>query len=1838
MTKAKYRFDKSDYISRALLHSDDWKETYSIGRDLTTDQVRFAAAYEVAKRRHISIQEAEELYSLFECDLPSSMQINKEKQPTRKQIHNTISRKFVDAISAATNEKPAVLLVNFRIDASKNPGESRFDPGAKHWVPVIITKDIEGAVTLTTINSSTSPAFNTSELNEWLTKVATNARNSDLAVSIVHISRDVQVGRVCGLSAANAVGVAVNAINNGHPTIDNGLFDGEISGGPDNLEEHYSAQGTRIFSALRFLAYHKEDRETAIDIVEGRMLISSAEDVPLDSSSVPTKSADSPGGFPSSSPVVEDPYKIVLSEKTLNDINEYKLYLANEIKPGAFLAEVLRKKEYTLKEIGSITTEEFIELLLATKRPQFFAETSIKGDGSDWNTTELKLLGDINVIASVTIYDNGVWGRGSKPKEHTPPFEGELLFTPGVLLRGDKFIGELPDLVEVTKIKKGRRVIDQEAYNAVVERRLLPLLAHANSRSTPEKPAMIVLPGIGCGAFAGDFKGRMASYLDKALVALLEKHKSKFPNIGTVYFDPFNECDKRTETIGGINYHVEPSRGTKPQLSHPAVFGADPSKCTFFKIVAWDHVSLPGNDYFINIRDTDDGAAGAATNIMQVITGVEGNYSRKGYRPPEPYTSWEWVAKEKNVRLETTGRVMVLKEDGQYVKLHGNELSALPVETSSKPKHHVDVSEVPLTEASVTARKLRYEFQAVGTLEELPRAEMPHVRAVHARYEDVTRILSAREIVPAAAYEIAKRLHISLAEVYVRYNLEVVELPTVIHRKNAYATANRLGIKFSDALKGFESRTIEFPAEKNTKDIAAEIIDRLMSAPGLSKPTIIMVQYCIYDNDKSKRPEVPYWVPIVVTKSPEGEFSISLVNSSTTEQFQTKEILHFAEQLAGGARVNNCSRDVLNSKNNLLCGLAAANASGIAMELLSQREELTRAAFESQEVDRLISKPNDAHNLGNVPYNIQGRKTFAILQYLTNHPEAEESDIFEVEEEALIESGILTTLQASSPYMNSTLEKEEIKRIFIDGMSHAVAELDRVDFMHYNTGYALSEVDIKFALAYEVAKLANTSLLEVYKLYNLYDVPLQPARHMEPQALRDLELRERNTIESIMPITTPNKPTILLVNYRTGGGGMHWVPVVVSKNAAGEFSVTAINSSTSHHFRTDEFDTYLDTIRVTLQSGGSAVAFTDASRNVQTGQICGLATVNACKIALGNINRGVDLQTNVFVDAEADRLYSAKTQEVSYCVQAVKTFAVMKHLSKHPEKIEANATIVERDALVDCDILTRDQIDSGENIDKMLAEREELRIEITKLIKKTKLYEVEKMSVNVKDFIKHCIFHSATAKGFDVKLGKMNMEAQVAKMPLATPSKRGQADTPAGSSKKPRNAGGVKVPAAQGDKTTPVKRARTTDVEGGSFKRTRDEGSPGYAERPEHPAADGLGEMEMRTPVKRVRPHEMVDDSSSKKRKGVEGTWGLGWDAEVDSSAERTVEMGGGYVNADPSFKTPLKSNLLVPVKTPWAPKKRKPASTPSKATIAKRVEKERLVQQTRDLEDLYSQKDRSTLDLKGLEFIAVLLSSDDPSLIERYHSEGGDIDFADSSGKTLLMYAVDAHKSHYINELLDLPVELESRDETGKTALGLAVEKGYLPAVIALLINGANINNITYTPLPQLTPLQSAFSYATSVARGWFSSSPVKAKGALITPEVDSVLRTYTANPVKWLSDNNAKPDKIEKFILSNPLVMTPAMKESAVCDLANKGEFVLVADILRISPDMSFLRTPGVIGVLNSDFTMDKIRGLEDKQMRAAHFIMEKASVVCAPGEISFGDALTALRTQYGPPDRER
>ena len=348
-------------------------------------------------------------------------------------------------------------------------------------------------------------------------------------------------------------------------------------------------------------------------------------------------------------------YNILLHAAANAKVGNYLDALKSGVKPGRYL-----EAQLATSGINSLDVIGLLELLVNTKKPQIFAESTVRGDGTDWNAQELSILGDLSIAVPVSVLDDG---RHRHPQVHQSPFTATLLFTPGALLRNGQ--GVIPaDWDEVTE----NGGINQTAYNALYERRLHPLFAYANEQAKAKGcHAVITLPGLGCGQFAGPFHGQLGKKLQLALESLLERHGHHWPHIAVVWFDPYAECASTTQTIHGIEFKVRPltkGHDDTPQLCLPKVYMEhDPTDqpLHLFSIVAWDHVSWPGNDFYAGARATDDGVKAAATTAMMTMTGFERVYDSRHwkYLPPAGYANWEDVVRRNNLVIQVRDRLRI---------------------------------------------------------------------------------------------------------------------------------------------------------------------------------------------------------------------------------------------------------------------------------------------------------------------------------------------------------------------------------------------------------------------------------------------------------------------------------------------------------------------------------------------------------------------------------------------------------------------------------------------------------------------------------------------------------------------------------------------------------------------------------------------------------------------------------------------------------------------------------------------------------------------------------------------------------------------------------------------------------------------------------------------------------------------------------------------------------------------------------------------------------------------------------------------------------------------------
>ncbi len=353
-------------------------------------------------------------------------------------------------------------------------------------------------------------------------------------------------------------------------------------------------------------------------------------------------------------------YRILLHPTTLAEAQRYRQDLAaGRQAAGHHLQRQLRDCD-----VATLTDAAFLERLFATKTPLIFAESQVFGDGRDWNLRELSLLGGLGVAVDVRVFDNG---RHVSPDVHAVPLAATLLFIPGALLRNDT--GHPPADLAAASGSTGAAALDLAAYTALYERRLLPLLLHTQQVAVRQGcQALVTVPGLGCGQFAGSYQGRLGAWLERALADILQRHSPRLPAIKAVYYDPYHECQNARYTFGSLSFRVRPllqGNQDKPQLCSPQQYaepGDDFGECRLFSVVAWDPVSWPGNDFYGGARCTDDGVKAAATDVMHALTGVEGRYdpALSCYRPPDTYRTWGAVVQQTGCSLAVVGRLDVL--------------------------------------------------------------------------------------------------------------------------------------------------------------------------------------------------------------------------------------------------------------------------------------------------------------------------------------------------------------------------------------------------------------------------------------------------------------------------------------------------------------------------------------------------------------------------------------------------------------------------------------------------------------------------------------------------------------------------------------------------------------------------------------------------------------------------------------------------------------------------------------------------------------------------------------------------------------------------------------------------------------------------------------------------------------------------------------------------------------------------------------------------------------------------------------------------------------------------
>lgn len=330
---------------------------------------------------------------------------------------------------------------------------------------------------------------------------------------------------------------------------------------------------------------------------------------------------------------------IVLAKSAMERVNHYSDSLKKGLAtPGEKLTEYCNS--YLNKYPKDLKPIELLQALLRTKEPVIFTESQAKLDGSDWSAIEYEILCSAGIMYEVTTYDNGVWGDskiGEGTWDHFKDYSDDPFKQLAMIVSAPLLTKNSPDYKRIVRDGK----IDEDDYYTVLEERLLPLLMKASEDASAAEKLVLTLPGLGCSAFAGEFKGRMGPILNRALKRLVREHNAKLENIDTIVFDCFSECGWEEEKSGDLKYRVRsinlrPQGNTTgkalPQLSAAIEYeepGDNFRGCKKVKIVAGDGCSLPNNDANAGSRNTDEGAFGAGTNSAYVLSSIPGAYEKR---------------------------------------------------------------------------------------------------------------------------------------------------------------------------------------------------------------------------------------------------------------------------------------------------------------------------------------------------------------------------------------------------------------------------------------------------------------------------------------------------------------------------------------------------------------------------------------------------------------------------------------------------------------------------------------------------------------------------------------------------------------------------------------------------------------------------------------------------------------------------------------------------------------------------------------------------------------------------------------------------------------------------------------------------------------------------------------------------------------------------------------------------------------------------------------------------------------------------------------------------------
>lgn len=449
-------------------------------------------------------------------------------------------------------------------------------------------------------------------------------------------------------------------------------------------------------------------------------------------------------------------YKIVISEHTWNKIRAYQGAILEEapkqpgvwgennwrqLGVGQYLASKLAADSITPQKLAALTPAEFLDCLLATKKPLVFAESQVRCDGSDWNKIEASILGDVGVaIPGVTIFDDGYWrGRGVPPGTiygSQSKKKGSLFVMAAPQLRqsedGQSLV-EPHNNADFCDVTTEDGLLDFDKYYTFLENRLLPGLVNASKEAAARgKKAVVTTPGLGCGQFAGVFaEGEVIhTYLYRALNQLLEKHHHKLGGISALYCNLFvDDKSPYPETYGEIDGGIDlliGGRGDAPQFPDLSEEWEGKYKThELVKVVAGDGFSRVGNDANGRVDKTtgkprhglgttDEGAAAQATDALTKMTGVPGEYNpAEGTYRPENNQYWFQCLEHAPFTATGEGQLKVVNSEGDIVEPHNAADDAEVVQLREKLQGELIQQQLKLEGAERERRRVADDKHAV---------------------------------------------------------------------------------------------------------------------------------------------------------------------------------------------------------------------------------------------------------------------------------------------------------------------------------------------------------------------------------------------------------------------------------------------------------------------------------------------------------------------------------------------------------------------------------------------------------------------------------------------------------------------------------------------------------------------------------------------------------------------------------------------------------------------------------------------------------------------------------------------------------------------------------------------------------------------------------------------------------------------------------------------------------------------------------------------------------------------------------------------------------------------